>query len=140
MKLLVVSSSRDFHSSFPIEFRATHYNSFLFYCHLQFFLIYIEEKSNTSQAQLQTRYGTHRSTRNGQQKAKLLSPDFSGLILDPILQRLMDPSIEPGFVDPRNCLVFWARPPSHIRSLVDQVQQKLLSLAPSTSTSIHPSI
>ncbi|KAG4436409.1 hypothetical protein IFR05_008102 [Cadophora sp. M221] len=42
----------------------------------------------------------------------------------------MDPSIEPGFVDPRNCLVFWARPPAHIRSLVDQVQQKLLSLAP----------
>ncbi|KAH6722534.1 RNA ligase/cyclic nucleotide phosphodiesterase [Leptodontidium sp. MPI-SDFR-AT-0119] len=88
------------------------------------------EACNNEAAQLQIRYGTHRSTRNGQQKAKLLSPDFSGLILDPILQRVMDPSIEPGFVDPRNCLVFWARPPSHIRSLVDQVQQKLLSLAP----------
>ncbi|KAL2073767.1 hypothetical protein VTL71DRAFT_11093 [Oculimacula yallundae] len=88
------------------------------------------EACNNDAAQLQTRYATHRSTRNGQQKEKLLSPDFSGLILDPILQRLADPSIEPGFVDPRNCLVFWARPPSHIRSLVDQVQQKLLSLAP----------
>lgn len=91
-----------------------------------------EGKLIISQAQLQTRYATHRNTRNGQQKEKLLSPEFSGLIIDPILERLMNPSIEPGFVDPRNCLVFWARPPSHIRSLVDQVQQKLLTLAPST--------
>ncbi|KAH7356501.1 RNA ligase/cyclic nucleotide phosphodiesterase [Rhexocercosporidium sp. MPI-PUGE-AT-0058] len=88
------------------------------------------EACNNDAVQLQTRYGTHRSTRNGQQKEKLLSPEFSGLILDPILQRVMDSSVEPGFIDPRNCLVFWARPPSHIRSLVDQVQQKLLSLAP----------
>jgi len=88
------------------------------------------EACNDDAAQLQTRYATHRNTRNGQQKEKLLSPEFSGLIIDPILERLMNPSIEPGFVDPRNCLVFWARPPSHIRSLVDQVQQKLLTLAP----------
>jgi hypothetical protein len=79
---------------------------------------------------MQARYATHRTTRNGQQKAKLLSPDFSGLILDPILQRLEDPSIEPGFQDYRNCLVFWARPPAHIRSLVGEIQQQLLSLAP----------
>lgn len=75
----------------------------------------------------------HRTTRNAQQKAKLLSPDYSGLILDPILQRLMDPSIEPGFEDFRHCLVFWARPPAHIRSLVDKIQQELLKLAPSKS-------
>ncbi|KAE8448094.1 hypothetical protein EG329_009859 [Mollisiaceae sp. DMI_Dod_QoI] len=81
-------------------------------------------------AKLQDRYSTHRVTRNRQQKEKLLSSEFSGLILDPILQRLMDPTIEPGFRDPRNCLVFWARPPAHIRALVDQVQQRLLSLAP----------
>ncbi|CZS98576.1 uncharacterized protein RCO7_04114 [Rhynchosporium graminicola] len=85
---------------------------------------------NRKPTQIQARYATHRSTRNGQQKKKLLSPDFSGLLLDPILQRLEEPSIEPGFVDPRNSLVVWARPPAHIRSLVDQVQQKLLSLAP----------
>lgn len=30
-----------------------------------------------------------------------------------------------------NSLVFWARPPAHIRALVDQVQQKLVASAPS---------
>ena len=84
-----------------------------------------------SQAEIQARYSTHRNTRNAQQKIKLLSPSFSGLILDPILQRLTDQTIEPGFVDPRHCLVFWARPPQHIRSLVDTLQQQLLTLAPS---------
>ncbi|CAL3967485.1 unnamed protein product [Diplocarpon coronariae] len=88
------------------------------------------EACNNDPALLQARYATHRSTRNAQQREKLLSPGFAGLILDPILQRLTDPSIEPGYVDPRNCLVFWARPPAHICALVDQVQQKLLSLAP----------
>ncbi len=82
---------------------------------------------------LQSRYATHCMTRNIQQRAKLLSPEFSGLILDPILQRLMDPNIEPGFKDSRYCIVFWARPPTHIRSLVDKIQQQLLSLAPSES-------
>jgi hypothetical protein len=61
--------------------------------------------ANFSQAQLQARYAIHRTTRNGQQKAKLLSSEFSGLILDPILQRLADPAIEPGFIDPRNWYV-----------------------------------
>ncbi|TVY73223.1 hypothetical protein LSUE1_G008142, partial [Lachnellula suecica] len=81
-------------------------------------------------ANLQARYETHRSTRNDQQRAKLLSSDFSGLILDPILQKLTDPYIEPKFKDPRNCLVFWARPPAHIRALVDKIQQEFLTLAP----------
>lgn len=90
-----------------------------------------------SQAQLQTRYATHRNTRNAQQKEKLLSPEFSGLILDPVLQRLVDPTIEPDYVDPRNCIVFWARPPAHIRALVDRVQQKLKSLAPSMYITQH---
>jgi hypothetical protein len=43
------------------------------------------------------------------------------------------PSIEPGFKDFRHCLVFWARPPAHIRSLVNKLQQELLKLAPSRS-------
>lgn len=51
---------------------------------------------------------------------------------DLILQKLADPSIERGFTDPRHCLVCWARPPSHIRSLAGDLQQKLLALAPST--------
>jgi hypothetical protein len=67
--------------------------------------------------------------------AKLLSPEFSGLITDPILQKLVDPSIEPGFVDPRHCLVVWARPPSHILSLAGNLQQKLLAFVPSTLSS-----
>ncbi|KUJ11831.1 uncharacterized protein LY89DRAFT_688331 [Mollisia scopiformis] len=81
-------------------------------------------------AKLQDKYSAHRVTRNSQQKEKLLSSDFSGLILDPILQRLTDSSVQPGFRDPRHCLVFWARPPTHIRSLVERVQHKLLRLAP----------
>jgi len=108
---------------------------------------------------MQVRYGAHRTTRNQQQKAKLLSTDFAGLIIDPILYKIID---EPGFEDPRHCkliirsfpsrpralpilryllcaadfiflegLVFWARPPVHIRSLARQVQEKLLVKAPS---------
>jgi len=88
--------------------------------------------TNISKGIIQARYSTHRTARNAQQKAKLLSPNFSGLILDPVLQRLEDPTIEPGFTDPRHCLVFWARPPAHIRSLVVNIQQELLKLAPST--------
>ncbi|KAG0646916.1 hypothetical protein D0Z07_6198 [Hyphodiscus hymeniophilus] len=81
-------------------------------------------------ALIQARYDIHRTTRNGQQKAKLLSSEFSGLILDPVLQKLVDPAIQPGFQDPRHCIVFWARPPAHIRALVDRIQQELLSSAP----------
>ncbi|KAG9239647.1 RNA ligase/cyclic nucleotide phosphodiesterase [Amylocarpus encephaloides] len=88
------------------------------------------EACENDPSQIQARYDTHRTTRNGQQRANLLSPGFSGLILDPILQRLEDPSIEPGYQDPRNCLVFWARPPPHIRSLADKLQQELRGLAP----------
>ncbi|KAH8820902.1 RNA ligase/cyclic nucleotide phosphodiesterase [Xylogone sp. PMI_703] len=81
-------------------------------------------------AQIQARYSAHRTTRNEQQKQKLLSDSFSGLIIDPILRKLEDPTIEPGYVDPRNCLVFWGRPPQHIKSLVDIIQKKLLRHAP----------
>lgn len=80
--------------------------------------------------EIQARYDTHRSSRNTQQKAKLLSADFSGLLLDPILQRLEDDQLEPGFVDPRYCLVFWARPTQKIRNLTAAIQQKLLQISP----------
>lgn len=79
---------------------------------------------------LQERYSTHRSARNTQQKAKLLSPDFDGVIVDPVLQKLEDQSIEPGYVDPRHCLVFWGRPPMRIRRLIGEVQRRLLVAAP----------
>jgi len=81
---------------------------------------------------MQARYSTHRTTRNAQQKEKLLADDFQGLIIDPILLRLEDQSIEPGFTDPRHCMVFWARPPKHIRDLIVKVQEELKSVAPST--------
>lgn len=60
----------------------------------------------------------------------MLSPAFEGLNVDRILKKLDDPSIEPGYVDPRHCMVFWARPPQHIKDLVDQIQQKLKRVSP----------
>jgi hypothetical protein len=83
------------------------------------------------QKQLQDRYEAHRKTRNDQQKTKLLEPNFSGVIIDPILLRLEKATVEPSFTDPRNCLVFWARPPELVKQLVSKVQQKLLAAAPS---------
>ena len=82
-------------------------------------------------AQIQARYNTHRENRNAQQRAKLLAPEFSGVTPDEILARLEDPSIEPGFKDWRHCLVFWARPPQPVRSLIAEVQRQLLKVAPS---------
>lgn len=83
------------------------------------------------QDQLQSRYENHRVNRNAQQAAKILAPDFAGWDLDEILMRLDGPTKEEGFVDPRNCLVIWARPPSPIRDLVEFVQSKLRRVAPS---------
>jgi hypothetical protein len=79
---------------------------------------------------LQSRYEHHRVNRNAQQAAKILAPDFAGWNLDEILMRLDGPTKEEGFVDPRNCLVIWARPPSPIRDLVKFVQSELRSVAP----------
>lgn len=81
--------------------------------------------------QIQLRYQNHRENRNKQQKTKLLSPDFAGFTIDPVLEKLLSKETNPGYIDPRNCLVFWARPPARIRSLVDDLQQRLLKIAPS---------
>jgi vesicle-fusing ATPase len=90
------------------------------------------EASQNDSRNLQERYSTHRTTRNAQQKAKLLAKDFSGVIVDPILQLLEDgKSVEEGYVDPRHCLVFWGRPEEHIRTLIGEVQQRLRKAAPS---------
>lgn len=83
------------------------------------------------QAEIQSLYSTHRVTRNGQQKEKFLSSDFKEVLIDPFLLRLENPSIEPGFTDPRNCLVFWARPPDHIIKLASKIQSLLKEAAPS---------
>lgn len=85
----------------------------------------------TGQIKIQALYTTHRTTRNAQQREKFLSPDFKGLIIDPVLLRLEKPDIEPGFKDERHCLVFWARPPEHILKLAAHLQSLLLKTAPS---------
>lgn len=81
---------------------------------------------------MQARYDTHRLTRIDQQKAKLLGENFHGVVIDQILRKLEDPSLEIGYVDPRHCLVFWARPPSALRGLIANIQQKLRIAAQST--------
>lgn len=52
------------------------------------------------------------------------------MTVDEILAKLEDPSIEPGFKDWRNCLVFWARPTEQVRSLIANVQAKLKEVVP----------
>ncbi|KAF2835685.1 hypothetical protein M501DRAFT_997827 [Patellaria atrata CBS 101060] len=88
------------------------------------------EVSHNDPAQIQSRYSMHRSTRNAQQREKLLDPGFAGVSLDPILQKLIDPTIEPGFIDPRHCLVFWARPTQAVRKLISDIQNELLNVVP----------
>ncbi|KAJ5160598.1 RNA ligase/cyclic nucleotide phosphodiesterase [Penicillium canariense] len=87
-------------------------------------------ESSDDPAQLQLRYETHRATRNDQQSAKIQAKDFPGWSIDGILKRLDGPAKEEGFVDPRNCLVIWARPPSHIRDLISCIQSQLRDIAP----------
>lgn len=83
------------------------------------------------QALIQRRYEIHRQSRNEQQAAKLLDSGFAGWLLDPVLQKLVDSEQHPDYLDPRNCLVFWARPPEHLRRLIGTIQERLLRLNPS---------
>jgi hypothetical protein len=73
-------------------------------------------------------------TRNNQQSAKILAEDFPGWSLDEVLKRLDGPEKENGFIDPRNCLVIWARPSPQVRDLICFVQNELKSVAPGKST------
>ncbi|KAL2264456.1 hypothetical protein VTK26DRAFT_21 [Humicola hyalothermophila] len=81
-------------------------------------------------AKIQASYDAHRTARNAQQRDRFLSSDFDGLTIDPILLRLENPAIEPGFTDARNCFVFWARPPDHILKLALHIQALLQKAAP----------
>lgn len=87
-----------------------------------------------AQAEIESLYSTHRVARNAQQKDKFLSPEFKEVLIDPFLLRLENPSMEPGFSDPRNCLVFWARPPEHVVKLAAHLQSLLKKAAPSRWT------
>ncbi|OQD85120.1 hypothetical protein PENANT_c011G05513 [Penicillium antarcticum] len=88
-------------------------------------------ESNDDPAQLQLRYETHRMNRNEQQRTKIIAEDFPGWSLDEILMRLDGPAKEEEFLDPRNCLVIWARPPPHICDIISFVQSELKDVAPS---------
>jgi hypothetical protein len=84
-----------------------------------------------NQAEIQALYSAHRVKRNKQQQDKFLSAEFKELVIDPFLLRLERPEIEPGFRDPRNCLVYWARPPDHVIRLAVHLQTLLKKAAPS---------
>ena len=57
------------------------------------------------------------------------------MTIDEMLAKLEDPAtIEAGFKDWRNCLVFWARPPEKVRELIAEVQRRLLDVVPSLWT------
>ncbi|OBR07737.1 hypothetical protein CH63R_09258 [Colletotrichum higginsianum IMI 349063] len=85
---------------------------------------------NDNPAEIQALYQAHRTKRNEQQKQKFIAPDYKELVIDPFLLRLENPKMEPGFQDPRNCFVFWARPPDHIVRLAAYVQALLKKAAP----------
>jgi hypothetical protein len=93
--------------------------------------------SDWVQAEIQARYETHRSNRGVQQKEKLTSPDFAGVTIDTILAKLEDQTIEPGFKDPRHCLVFWARPPPQVKAVIAEVQKRLKAVTPSECHSMQ---
>lgn len=83
------------------------------------------------QQEIQALYHAHRTKRNNLQKEKFTSSDYKELVIDQYLLRLENPEIDPGFVDERNCLVIWARPPSHIIELAAKIQARLQLASPS---------
>ncbi|KAK4498224.1 hypothetical protein PRZ48_010881 [Zasmidium cellare] len=88
------------------------------------------ESCDNDPAKIQAKYNTHRTNRNAQQKDKLLSPAFSGVIVDEILAKLENPKDHPDYKDPRHCLVFWARPTSQVKGLIAEVQSRLKEAVP----------
>ncbi|KAI9883355.1 MAG: snoRNA-binding rRNA-processing protein [Watsoniomyces obsoletus] len=82
------------------------------------------------QKQIQAFYETHRTRRNAQKKDELLHPSYQGVSLDPVLMKSMIHPDAGGEPDWRHCLVFWARPPQHVRDVINEVQQRLLAVLP----------
>lgn len=56
--------------------------------------------------------------------------------MDAILAKLEGPEgvREEGYVDPRNCLVVWARPTEGVKGLVAECQRRLKDVASSEFT------
>ncbi|KAI5821123.1 RNA ligase/cyclic nucleotide phosphodiesterase [Pyronema omphalodes] len=103
------------------------------------------EACENDPAQIQKAYQTHRITRNANQRARLIASDFPGVTVDPILRELeylrdnsaVISAFPVGYekrhesaIDPRNCLVFWARPTVAVMDLIGGVQQRLKRFAP----------
>jgi hypothetical protein len=89
-------------------------------------------KLTDKQEAIQKHYNDHRTNRNAQQKELLLDPNFSAFNIDQVLMKLENPADYPGFVDPRFCLVFWARPTGKVKQLGIAVQTKLKEAFPGT--------
>lgn len=86
--------------------------------------------ANQWQREIRALYDAHRTKRNALQREKFLSADYKELVIDQYLLRLENPTIQPGFKDERNCLVFWVRPPEHVIKLAAKLQQMLQKVAP----------
>lgn len=81
----------------------------------------------SEQTQIQQRYEQQREDRNALKRAEMLSPDFPGMNIDEMLAKL---EFEPGCKDWRHCLTFWARPPTALKALIHEIQQKLVAVVP----------
>lgn len=82
------------------------------------------------QEKLQQAFEKHRSTRNAKFKDLILDPNFQQWQFDEILHQVLE--AKQGltqYVDPRNNLSLWSRPPRHIRELIHEIQQILAPVA-----------
>jgi vesicle-fusing ATPase len=90
----------------------------------------IDNANAIVQLQIQRRYETHRTNRNQQQKDKILSPSFTAFSPDEILAKLEDKQNFPDYIDPRHCLVLWARPTQAVKDIIRDIQHELKSRFP----------
>jgi hypothetical protein len=84
---------------------------------------------STPQKILQAAYETHRTNRNASFRDQIHQPGFHQWKKDKILHQVLE--AESGltdYVDPRNNLAYWARPPRHVRDLVYKIQQEIGAL------------
>lgn len=80
---------------------------------------------------LQRLYNQNRLAGNARNRATILDPKFPGWSLDRILMRLEGPERDPNYTDPRNNLLIWARPPTPIQELIQDIQDELRKVVPS---------
>ncbi|KAJ5151069.1 uncharacterized protein N7482_010321 [Penicillium canariense] len=86
--------------------------------------------SENDTEKLQQAFEEHRSNRNAQFKEHILDLSFREWRFDEILHQVLE--AQQGltqYVDPRNNLSLWTRPPRHIRELIHDIQQMIAPLA-----------